>query len=91
MAKQLKNRKVTFVLPAQVVTEIRQAVDLGLADSASSLVREALEARLRLLREEQLRREFAAAARDPDFLADIDESMAAFRHIDAETARRLPE
>lgn len=84
-------RKATFVLPAQVLEEIRRVVKLGLANSASALVREALELRLRELWEEQLRQEFATAARDPAFLADIDDTMAAFHSADAETARMIPE
>lgn len=80
-------QKATFVLPAQVLAEIRHMVQLGLADSASALVRDALERRLKELREEQLRREFVAAARDPAFMADLDETMAAFHSADAETAR----
>lgn len=84
-------QKATFVLPAQVLAEIRQMVQLGLAASASALVRDALERRLKDLRDEQLRREFVAAARDPAFLADLDESMVAFHSADAETARLIPE
>ncbi|MBI2267785.1 MAG: hypothetical protein HYU64_21895 [Armatimonadetes bacterium] len=79
--------KATFVLPSRILEEIREAVHSGLAHSASALVREALEERLKILREEGLRREFEEAARDPDFMSDIKQTMADFERTDAETLR----
>lgn len=76
------NKKATFVLPQALLDELRQAVESGQADSASSLVRDSLEMRLRALREERLRREFEAAAADPLFLADLDEVRRDFAAAD---------
>lgn len=71
-------RKATFVLPAVLLAQVRHLVEAGLAESASALVREAVEERVRQLREEELAREFREAARDPLFLADLEETEEAF-------------
>lgn len=42
-----------------------------MAESASALVRESLEARLRELREAELAKEFRQAAEDPLFMEDL--------------------
>ncbi len=41
--------------------------------------------------EERLRREFEEAMSDPMFVQDMEETMEAYKHIDAETARMLDE
>lgn len=66
-----ENCKATFVLPLTLLNQVRAAVSGGLAESASALVRESLEARLRELREAELAREFREAAEDPLFLEDL--------------------
>jgi len=85
----MDNKKATFVLPAAMLDEMRTLVEQGLAESASALVRDSLEARLRELREEQLTRHFLDAAQDPEFMADLEASMADFTATDAETARLI--
>lgn len=84
------NKKVTFVLPAPLLQELRSIVALGQAESASAFVRDALETRLRAVREERLGLEFEAAARDPDFLADIEHADLEFRHADEEVSELIP-
>jgi hypothetical protein len=59
------------------------------AVSISAIVREALEHRLRLLREDMLSAEFEAAAKDPEFMSDIESTMHAFERSDEETARMI--
>lgn len=88
--KSFKNRKATFVLPAQVLDEMHELVSIGLANSVSSLVREAIESKVRELREELLKKEFEEAARDPYFMKDIDQTMNLFHSADGETARMIP-
>lgn len=73
-----ETRKATFVLPALLLAQVRHLVEAGLAESASALVREAVEDRVRRLREEELAREFQDAVRDPLFLADLQETEEAF-------------
>ena len=73
-----ETHKATFVLPTALLAKMRRLVDLGLVESASALVRESVEERVRQLREEELAREFQDAARDPLFLADLEETEGAF-------------
>jgi Arc/MetJ-type ribon-helix-helix transcriptional regulator len=76
--------KATFVLPTPLLTELRQFVKDGLAESLSSLVRQSLEVRARQLREVQIARQFQQAAKDPLFMADLHECMADFDEIHTE-------
>jgi len=80
-------RKATFVLPVALIVKMRRLVDLGLAESASALVRESLEDRVRQLREKELAREFEEAARDPLFLADQRDIEEAFSSVAADGMR----
>lgn len=86
----LDMKRSTFVLPTQMLQQMRSAVKAGMAHSVSSLVREALERRLRELKKEYLRRQFEAAARDSAFLNEIKETMQVFEAADRETARMIP-
>jgi Arc/MetJ-type ribon-helix-helix transcriptional regulator len=79
-----KNSKATFVLPVVLLDELRQFVRDGMADSLSALVRQSLELRAQQLREEQIEKEFQEAAQDPLFMADLEDSMAAFEALTAE-------
>ena len=83
-------RKDTFVLPEWMLQAMREAVAGGFAESASALVREGVTQRLQELREAAIRREFDEAARDPEFLRDLEDSMCDFAPLDAESARMIP-
>jgi Arc/MetJ-type ribon-helix-helix transcriptional regulator len=85
----MKNHKATFVLPSWILEDMAECVRRGLAHSVSALVRDALEEKLRILREEMLRAEFKAAAQDPEFMSDLDDSMSDFEEADRETARMI--
>ncbi|MBI3929839.1 MAG: hypothetical protein HY319_30150 [Armatimonadetes bacterium] len=74
-----------------MLVQMKQVVHEGLAESASGLVREAISRYLLHLENEQAFRDMEEAARDPLFLADLDETMRAFEQADAETARMIPE
>jgi Arc/MetJ-type ribon-helix-helix transcriptional regulator len=82
-----ETRKATFVLPVALIARMRHLVDLGFAESASALVRESVEERVRQLREMELAREFEEAARDPLFLADQREVEEAFSSAVADGLR----
>lgn len=84
-----KNRKATFVLPSWIIEEMAECVKLGRAHSISAIVREALEHKLRAIREEMLAAEFEEASKDPDFISDINNTMTGFEHVDSETARMI--
>jgi len=84
-------RKVTFTLPAPLVAEVKALVDEGQAPSQSAFVVAALSRQVRQVREERLREEFRAAAADPLFLRDLEETMDAFRAADGETVQMIPD
>lgn len=72
------------MLPVDLLEELRQFVQSGAAVSLSALVRESLEARAHQLREEQIEREFQAAAEDPLFQADLQDCLEAFEALETE-------
>ena len=82
--------KVTFVLPAELVRQIRETVQRGEFPSQNAFAREALKRELKRIREEAFEREMQEAAQDPLFMQDLQECMHDFRFVDAETARMLP-
>ncbi len=77
----MQTTKATFVLPTRLLDDVRELVNSGLADSVSAVVRQSLEATVRQLREERIRVQFEEAARDPMFLADLQESLGDFEGI----------
>lgn len=81
--------KVTFVLPTELVRQLREVVRKGEVASQNALVREALQRQLKLLREAEFEREMEAAACDPLFMQDLAECTHDFRFVDAETARMM--
>jgi len=89
MAKS-ESVKVTYSLPAALVEELREVVREGPAASYSAFVEGALRRAVDEAREERLAAEFADAARDPEFLADIEEVESDFKAADAELARKIP-
>ena len=83
-------RKVTYSLPEELVAAIADVVRDGAAPSYSAFVEEALREGVRNARERALARAFSDAADDPSFLADVDETMRAFLHIDREADADSP-
>lgn len=77
-------RKVTYSLPEELVESVGSVVRDGAAPSYSAFVERALTKEVRRARERNLADAFADAAADPTFLADIHETMNAFRHTDDE-------
>jgi Arc/MetJ-type ribon-helix-helix transcriptional regulator len=84
-------QKVTFSLPARMVEQLKTSAASAGYPSQNALVREALAREFKRLRMERLEREMEDAARDPEFIRDIEETMEAFKWVDAETARMIPE
>ncbi len=75
-----KTEKVTFSLPADLVRQMREAVQKGGVASQNALVREA-----------EFEREMEEAARDPLFMQDLTECMHDFRFVDAESSHLIAE
>ena len=79
-------RKVTYSLPVELIEDIACVVREGAAPSYSAFVEEALTEKVRTAREEALAAAFGEAAADPAFLADVEETATAYRHVDNEPA-----
>jgi Arc/MetJ-type ribon-helix-helix transcriptional regulator len=82
--------KVTYSLPADIVSAVRSVVREGAAPSYSAFVEGALREAVHAARERLLAAEFDEAAADPLFLADIEEVERDFAAADADAARLLP-
>jgi len=77
-----RKTKVTYSLPVDLVDEVRSVVRDAGAVSYSMFVERALRQAVRGERERLLELEFAEAARDPQFMADLEETEQAFRYAD---------
>ena len=77
-------RKVTYSLPDELLEQVRTVVREGAAPSYSAFVERALAEEVRRAREKKLAEAFREAAKDPAFVADVDETMRDFRPSDAE-------
>lgn len=84
-----RKRKATFSLPEEILAEVQLAVAGGAATSQNALVEKALIRELAEFRRCARRLQWEAAARDPQFLKDLQETESAFAPADAETARRI--
>lgn len=80
MALALKN--FTFSLPTDLVDNLKRHVNELQLPSVNQVVREALETRVRELEKEKLKLAMRAAAKDPLFMKDMEECMAAFKYAD---------
>ena len=65
--------KVTYSLPRDLIDEVRLVVREGAAPYYSAFVEDALRKAVRREREKLIAEEFEQAAKDPQFIADIDE------------------
>lgn len=63
--------KTGYRLPRSVVMKVREAVDAGEAKSQNELVERALRRELREIDRHRLRDEYAAAASDSSYLAEM--------------------
>ena len=81
--------KVTFVLPAPLARQLREAVEKGAAPSQNALVREALWREMKRLREQEIERAYAAAAADPLYVQDLEECMRDFAELDRDSLKHI--
>lgn len=86
---------MSFEFDPEIERRLREAASRSNQDVAdfarAALLRqlESMDTERKANREASLAREFAQAMSDPLFVADLDESMADFRHADFETAGAL--
>lgn len=76
--------KVTLQLSDDLYATAQEAVALGLAPSQTAFIEEAIRLRAREVRHARLDKMAAEAMADPGFVADMRETMHAFRHVDQE-------
>jgi predicted DNA-binding protein len=89
VARQTKN--VTFSLPVELIERFRNYAKQKRIPSINAGVREALEEYASKLEQDILYRQMKEAARDPQFIRDMEEAANAFDAADSETARGIPE
>ena len=70
-------RKVTYRIDAQLVANVREAVENGATNSMSEFVEDALAGRLAELRRQEIRSRISQAGNDPLFEQDIRELVSA--------------
>jgi len=75
---------ITLELPDDIYAAAEEAVTLGLASSHTAFIEEAIRLRMREIRHARMRKLAAEAMADPDFVADLHETMHTFRHVDKE-------
>ena len=90
MERQVKH-KATYTLPAQLIVQIKEMVDAGIAPSQTAFVEQALRRELKIAKAALLRKEFEQATHDQLFLRDIESTMEDFESADAQTAEMMPE
>jgi len=73
-------RKVTYSLPEDLIDRVRWAVQTGAAPSYSAFVEQALSDLVQRARERELAGAFRTAGTDPDFLADIGQTLQRFEN-----------
>lgn len=83
-ATETSTQTVLLQLPRDVYDTAQEAVALGLAPSQSSFIEEAIRLRMREVRHARMRKLAEEAMADPDFVADLNDTMQAFRHVDKE-------
>lgn len=71
-------KKVTLRLRTQVAEAVREVVEAGDAPSADAFVEDAVIAALRERRRKRMYAAYAAAAADPAFIADMNDTTRAF-------------
>lgn len=71
-------RKMSLRLPESIASAIRQLVETGEAASADAFIQDALVAHFRARRQNRVYSGYAAAAADPAFIAEMEETDRAF-------------
>ena len=84
-----KTKKATFNLSTEVLNELDQLMDRGLAPSKNSVVEKALIKELNELRKKERKVLYQKAMKDPLFVKDIGETERDFTYADDETSGNL--
>ncbi len=79
-----KPHTIILELPEDLYETMQDAVALGLASSQADFIEAAIRQHAREVRHARMRQLADEAMADPGFVADMRETMAAFRQTDAE-------
>ena len=78
-------RKITLRLPSALHETTQEAVRLGLAPNQNAFIEDSIRLRAREVRHARMRKLAEEAMNDPGFVADMRDTMDAFKHGDAES------
>ena len=84
-----KTKKATFNLHTDVLAALDEIMAQGMVPSKNALVEQALNKELKELQRQARQRLWQEGAKDTLLLKDVEDTEAAFRTADAETARRI--
>lgn len=84
-----KTKKATFNLHTDVLAALDEIMARGMVPSKNALVEQALNKELKELQRQARQRLWQEGAKDTLLLKDVEDTEAAFRTADAETARRI--
>lgn len=86
MALRVKN--FTFSLPVDLLNRLRELVNHGYINSLNGGVREALEIYIKRVEKKKVYEDMKAAAQDPLFMKDLEDSMKDFSNVDFESEEK---
>jgi len=84
-----KTKKATFNLHTDVLAALDEIMAQGMVPSKNALVEQALNKELKELQRQARQRLWQEGAKDTLLLKDVEDTEAAFRTADTETARRI--
>jgi predicted transcriptional regulator len=84
-----KTKKATFNLHTDVLAALDEIMARGMVPSKNALVEQALNKELKELQRQARQRLWQEGAKDTLLLKDVEDTEAAFRTADAESARRI--
>jgi hypothetical protein len=77
-------RKITLRLSPALHATTQEAVRLGLAPNQNAFIEDSIRLRSREIRHARMRMMAEEAMNDPGFVADMRDTMDAFKHVDSE-------
>ncbi len=82
-----KTKNFTFSLPPELLDRLKKHAREGYIPTVNSAVKEAIESYVVQIDKEYLYRQMKEAADNPDFVEDLETTMADFSYVDYETTR----
>ncbi|MHB8731883.1 MAG: hypothetical protein ACYDAB_08855 [bacterium] len=80
---------MTFSIQKTLLDDLAAAVEQGAAPSKNALIERALRHELRFIQRRVLRARWTEAAKDPNFLRDIEETTESFAAADTEATELI--